>query len=158
MNQNTPLERIDDMQTLIESQLHKLPSVPPPQGLLSSILSLIASRKELRRFKRELTSAGFFLLGILGLTIGYFEQLRQEVEASSLGAYASLVLQDSDVFLQHWQDAALTFLDALPVYSLLSALSLLGILSFSLFFITRHRAFVKQSRLSTTHHSHPIHS
>lgn len=157
MNQNTSLERIDDMQTLIESRLQQLPPLPPPQGLLSSILSLIASRKELRRFKRELASAGLFLLGVLGLTIGYFEQLRQEIEASSFGAYASLILQDSDVFLQHWQDAALTFLDALPIYSLLSGLSLLGILSFSAFFILRHRAFVKHARISINH-SHPIHS
>lgn len=157
MNQKQDTVRIDDMQQSIETDLRNLPHLSPPQGLLSSILWGIMQRRELRRFRQELVIAGSILFSLVVTIALFFSQLREEIEASAWFSYLSLASQDSDIILQHWQEATLTFLDALPVYSLLSVFSIFGALAFITYFILRHRAFIRHTPSARPHSFHHIH-
>lgn len=147
MNQNNHPDRISDMPDALQQALQRLQTVAAPAALLRSILHAIAEQKELRLFKKHLALCGLALLSFVGTIAIFADALREEIATSALTQYLALAYQDADILISHWQEALLSILDALPVYSLLALLSLSGIIALIFHFSIKHRAFVR------AHHS-----
>lgn len=136
------------MPETLQHAFQRLQQITAPAALLQTILNAIAQQKELRLFKKHLAICGLVLLSFIGMTAAFADALREEIAASGLIQYLTLAYQDADIFLSHWQDALLTLLDALPIYSLVAALSLSGVIALIFHFTIKHRAFVRAHQSS----------
>ncbi|MCC7357399.1 hypothetical protein IT408_02735 [Candidatus Uhrbacteria bacterium] len=130
----------------LEQALRRLQQLPAPNALLESILLTIAQQKELRLFKRHVTLCSLAFFSFISLTVAFHDILREEMTTSAFISYLSLAYQDTDIFISHWQNAILSFLDALPIYSLLAGLFLSGFIALIFHFSVLHYSFVQKHR------------
>jgi len=109
----------------------KLPEAMPPKGLLEKIL-LSVERKQRRKAWIGFIISLFSFLAGLGLIVPVSMNLQAEMSRSGFFQFLSLIFSDFSNIVQSWQEFALSLLEYLPIFSIVSFLVILFVLLASL--------------------------
>jgi hypothetical protein len=105
--------------------------IEPPKGLGVGILNFIETR-ERRLVKIKSWAFGLTSLTSFGFAIWATIYLVKSVKTSGFGQYLSLAFSENGVALTYWKELSFSLAESLPVLGLITFLSSLGFLIWSI--------------------------
>jgi len=107
--------------------------------------------KQITRFEKSRSSSwlrGFYAgVGVMAILVCVFFWISMQ-KISDLQGWDLLTIfsQDREIIRDYWQDTVMTFVEELPIESLMAAIGILGVLCL-IIFITRKRRKVYEYRM-----------